>query len=1249
MNPLETGAFTGTDRYVVRRCLGGGQLGLVYEGYDRVRKGLVALKTLRSVHPSAIYRLKQEFRALADLTHPNLVTLYELVGDGSDAPTWFIAMELVKGVDFYRYVRGEDAPSPLSSATWASEEIDHIAEHARAHLHLEEPEAGPCPDEARLRAALVHLLAGVATLHGAGLLHRDIKASNALVNSEGRVILVDLGLAYDTERNASELSRIDTVVGTVAYIAPEYAANGTPTTASDMYSCGVLLFQGLTGRLPFGGTMLEMLEAKGRAEAPRASSLVPGVPADLDELCADLLSLDPAKRPSADQALRHLGADPAKLTMQVGARSTASRIEGREAERKVLEEAWTTARLGRAVLCMVRGAAGTGKTALVQHFLRDLRRRHDLTLLRGRCYELESVPFKAFDSLMDGLRRRLRRLPDDEVRTLLPDDAVLLAKLFPVFRTFVDEDTELDVSDPLEVRQRAFAASKELVLALARRKPVLVVLDDVQWGDADSATLLAHWLAGLHRARLLVLCIYRSEEERSSAFLAGLQADPVTARTEVRHLDLQPLPLAIATSVARGLVGEDHPDPTEAAVFVAEESGGNPHLMVELAAQVRAAAGTELQGQTVEELIRTRAEALPDAARRILRLVALAARPLPLRVLTRAAALEDGEEVMQAVSLLRAQHFVRTTQSPLGELVELYQARIAQTFRTGVSPEEESRAHERLALAMETERWEDPEALMNHFLAAGRHERAGDLALAAARAAMDTLAFGKAAGLFSTALELGSWDVAAVDDLRLEHAQALVLAGRGREAARVYLDGADHADPGAAVVLRRRATEQLLSNGYLDEGMARLQDTLRDVGLRAPRSARAALWGVLHQRACLRVRGYDFKDRAEKDLDEAVIQRLDTCWMVALAMTSIDPLLGAWFHVRNLRLSLEAGEPSRVLRAYAMELPVRAQAGAYSWASWSNLLKRSRALATKLGRAHGTALVTLGEGLSAYLEGRFRNAYRLLRQSERTMTESCPGVTFEIALARQYALRALLYTGELKQAQQLHTALLQQAESRGDLLQTANLRGDLCVLLPLAADDPDRARADLALLEEQWTTTGSHFQHLFALRARALLLLYVGRAEHADALLEPGWARLKRTSVARSQLLRLGLESLRARVAVACGTPAHLRRARRIAGRLSKLEHRVAAPQVELVQLGLAARAGDRAGAIAAAERAHKGFDKASMQLHAMVARRASGVLQGGREGDALVASADGWLANQGVQRPDRLAATLAPGVTDID
>src|SRR5262249_45783206 len=151
---------------------------------------------------------------------------------------------------------------------------------------LTSPRPTPC-DVERLRLALPQLARGLHALHSAGKIHRDVKPSNIQVTSDGRVVLLDFGLVAELERRQGADGMI---VGTVAHKAPEQCAGDVQlTAAADWYGVGVVLFQALTGRLPFEGVPTRVLFEKQTEAAPRPSLLVQHIPRDLDDLCAELL------------------------------------------------------------------------------------------------------------------------------------------------------------------------------------------------------------------------------------------------------------------------------------------------------------------------------------------------------------------------------------------------------------------------------------------------------------------------------------------------------------------------------------------------------------------------------------------------------------------------------------------------------------------------------------------------------------------------------------------------------------------------------------------------------------------------------------------------------------------------------------------------------------------------------------------------------------------------------------------------
>src|SRR5262249_48811069 len=159
-----------------------------------------------------------------------------------------------------------------------------------------------------------------------------------------------------------------------------------------------ILFQMLTGKVPFLGTAAAMLAARQQMDGPPPSTRRADVPEDLDRLCADLLRKDPAARPSGRDVLARLAGGEA-ATLQSGERDET--FVGRAAQLHALKLAFAGVRSGAAASVVVRGESGIGKSALVRHFLDEVAQVPDTVILAGRCYERENVPYKGMDSVVD--------------------------------------------------------------------------------------------------------------------------------------------------------------------------------------------------------------------------------------------------------------------------------------------------------------------------------------------------------------------------------------------------------------------------------------------------------------------------------------------------------------------------------------------------------------------------------------------------------------------------------------------------------------------------------------------------------------------------------------------------------------------------------------------------------------------------------------------------------------------------------
>ncbi len=498
-------------RFEHRGELGAGEVGIVHRVLDRARDEEVALKVLRRLGGRELYRFKREFRMLADLEHPNLVRLHDLFEVGGD---WMYTMELVDGVPFGQWVRA------------------------------------PGLDEARLREALYQLADGLIALHAAGRLHRDVKPSNVLVEPSGRVVLLDFGLTTAIGSQEADRTHEQFAVGTPAYMSPEQAADEPLTPASDWYAVGVMLYEALVGRRPFAGSAAAVIVQKDTATPRSPRALVPSVPADLDQLCTRLLARDPARRAGGDDVLATLGRAPSPATQRIQRGQIRAPLVGRDRELAALKEALAASR-DHMVLAVVTGPAGSGKTALLRSF-GDAAARAGAVVIPSRALEREVIPLRALDPMVDGLSAHLVRLPREEVARLLPEDAPLLAQLFPVMRRVPGLDVPsflgpaADVHDD-ETLYRASRAIAELMVAIARSRPIVVLVDDMQWGDEREAALI-HRYEGPAAPHVLLVVALRTGPGESDRNLAHYLA----FRGDRRRIELSPPAPAPAAGPAEG-------------------------------------------------------------------------------------------------------------------------------------------------------------------------------------------------------------------------------------------------------------------------------------------------------------------------------------------------------------------------------------------------------------------------------------------------------------------------------------------------------------------------------------------------------------------------------------------------------------------------------------------------------------------------------------------------------------------------
>ncbi|HTE55829.1 MAG TPA: protein kinase [Kofleriaceae bacterium] len=1206
----EVTPFAGSERYRVCRCLGEGGFGVVYEVEDREmgrRLALKTLKPLRSGFAANIRRLKSEFRSVADLVHPNLVGLHELSTDGA---RWFIAMDLVRGVGFLDHVCGN---------RWGGD-----------------------PSEPRLRSSLRQLVAGVAALHRAGIIHRDLKPSNVLVERDGRVVILDFGLAgsdraLDVEDAAS--------AGTPAYMAPEQAAGLPSNGAADWYAVGVMLYQALAGVLPSCHRPAAAGLPETWSRAPSPPSRHAAVPEDLDRLCLALLQRDPAARPDAAAILAALG-DSAPPPVRAGRDRDGGAFVGRASELDTLRSSCAALRAGRAAQVRVHGQPGAGKSALLARFVDDLVADPGVAVLAARCHERESVPFKAFDGVADALVRHLRGLPRHQAAALMPRDFHLVTRLFPVFDALpAGHDVPRrhgSVRDPREARSRAFAAVKELVARVADRQALVVVIDDLQWGDVDSARLLAQLVAPPEPPAMLLVLSYRDEVEQSS-----------TLRETLRMLDLAggaavDLPLgrmgpADAERLARSLLGpEPHAslidDRTgDTARLIAQRGEGHPLFIAELARAQVVGASTAAPPPTLMEFLWQRVVHLSVGARALLETVAVAGQPLPSGLCFEAAGLHgDG---MDAVRTLRAEQLVRIGH---GGAIDVFHDRIRDAILARAAPDAQRMRHLELARTMERRADIDLETLARHYDAAGQRELAAHHAARAGDAAVQSLAFDRAAALYRLAIDRGGAGGPGAAALHEKLADALLDAGSNVLSGEAYLAAAALADGDRVTELARRAAEQLLVVGNVEAGLAALQRALADVGESLPATRGRARLELSYHLARLHLGGHRHRERDPATIPRARLLRLDVLESAAKGLYPHDPPRSLALRARFCRAALATGDPRRV--AMGLIHSVYAHCGYRSSRppAVDRTLDAAEAIATRLGDAAVLAQVVMRRGGTHFVFGNWARAAHFLEQAAVILSEQCVGMATDHRWALLQAGNSYVRLGDLAAARPLGDALLRDALERGDPVAEKGVCVGVLAPLALAADDPEAAGALVARggADDRCATL------LLRSESEASVAMYLGRPGDAVAAWRRSWPKIQQVRLRAVAGFRvLTVRSLATALLAGPDGAGQLREAARLARSVGRLRFPYATAVSASLRACLALRRGRVGLATRLLEEAALRFDGAGMSLDAAACRVRHGQLEGGARGESRRAAAADQLRARGIACPDRWVAMVLPRV----
>jgi predicted ATPase len=609
---LTTGTLVGP--YEILSSLGVGGMGEVYRARDGRLGRNVALKLLRRLlvvgedgQDEAFDRLLREAMLASALNHPNIVTIYET---GVVERDRYIAMELIEGATLRRAAaQGLPLGRILGIARQVSEAL--------------------------------------AVAHGAQIVHRDIKPDNVMLRPDGYVKLLDFGLARVQPEaiaagSTGPMTEPGTVLGTVAYMAPEQARGEPVAPEADIFALGVVLYELITGKHPFAaasqlGTLHSLLY-----ESPEPPALLnPELPRAIDQLIIEMLQKDARLRPGSGEVMYRLSlahdSAVAVALSSVGVskpRAAAGDIVGRDVELDALMHEFDRARRGKGRLVAISAEAGMGKTTLVDEFLRQLATLNEpIRVGRGRCSErlAGSEAYLPVLEVLDSLQQN----------ETLGSLSRLMRALAPNWYAQIMPPTENDSSAARLAAETATGSQerlkREIALLfeeIARMTPVVIIFDDVHWADPSTTDLLAYLARRIDSTRLLIIATVRPSElaQAKHPFL------PLKLDLLSRGMCREVVPSSLRVEDIRRYLVLRFPEnafPDALAAVIHDRTEGNPLFMADLVRDLRrrnviaqadgrwrlaeslASVERELP-QSVRSAVQRKLEALDDQDRRVL-------------------------------------------------------------------------------------------------------------------------------------------------------------------------------------------------------------------------------------------------------------------------------------------------------------------------------------------------------------------------------------------------------------------------------------------------------------------------------------------------------------------------------------------------------------------------------------------------------------------------------------------------------
>lgn len=1049
--PRNEGEMLG--EFVLEKLLGRGGSGFVYRALDTKAGSKAAfgdprrcaLKVLHIGSPETVVRNRLGFRGMMQVNHRNLVRVYRIhrLGDYTA-----LAMEEVCGETLSKaIVRLKQLPRDQAFATLLSWMRDFAA--------------------------------GLAAMHVAGLIHRDIKPLNLMIDSDGRGRVIDYGLVEKFDIDGVTTQETNFILGTPRYWSPEILYSQKYLPAGDIFALGLVMLETVhyidAHHDNDGGCHSGDKVQRDHADDVDAELLFSAidelsdqVPELITETCREMLDRYPSERPTAIRIAR-LGLPP----QPIGYLNAHEPLIGRE---DVLEQVrnWVDGVFsGRTERLHLSGPSGIGKTRVLDAVIEYIQSKHWGQVFRGRCRAREDAPLQAFEQICDSIANRYSR-SDREPIELDPVSAEILWDVFPFLRKTIVGRMELPPPGSLTTRLDSLEAAARFSRQLRKVGPLFIVIDDTQWADQDSLNVMDRLQTTADEIGMGIITVARSTNDR--------QQIPPHVKIHLGPIADEQVRDCLNRAANTNQVRIDDQTLDELTVAV----GGSPFRLQELTYEFRAGGAlsqvhldtvaTDRHHRRMDELVgikglwQSRFDRLSDDAKQTLLYVVTAGGLVSTEQLGQLTG--HGDDVDVAVSELSRLRLI-IDDATGGECISIYHDRFADQITLTLTDQDKRRANAAWA-ALLTERSNDkPSAarIAGHWIAAGQPGRAVSHAILAAEEAERVFAHSEAA----------RWHARVIDHLsgqeRMHHirqaARCYHEADLPVDAARHYSILAEMCDGDQRFDCELHAAVLMLRCGQYAMVRERLTRFAIELGLPRPKSPSLARANLLLQSVRSK-RGRQDLLRSLLSLDDAcnttdsnttdsnrarseaaplidtaasndttVRQPFELCLALIRPLAMYDNLYAGELSMAASRLARQVGTISQRIHVAVGEAVFGTYNHGPARSESENILNRLVGIADRHGDSRARGDVRAGLAFAHLNAGRWVDVDESVGASIECYEQTRCSHRFEVAHVQWVGLWADWITGQWQRMSSRSESMFDEAIRRNDLFQQQMCTGGL--------------------------------------------------------------------------------------------------------------------------------------------------------------------------------------------------------------